>query len=57
MNAMLNVDAKLKEAVIKLFLDMHPSQIDLVPEEIPYKFWVRLLNPDQKENLQDQIDK
>ena len=52
-NAMLNADAKLKEAVIKLFLDnfevlaMHPSQygetevlemkIDLVPGAIPSK--------------------
>ena len=45
---------------------MHPSQygetevlelkIDLVPGAIPYKSRVRLLNPDQKENLQDQID-
>ena len=72
MNAILNADAKLKEAVIKLFLDnlevlaMHPSQygetevlemkIDLVPGAILYKSCVRLLNPNQKENLQDQID-
>ena len=45
---------------------MHPSQngetevleikIYLVPGAIPYKSWVRPLNPDQKENLQDQID-
>ena len=72
MNAILNTDVKLKEAVIKLFLDnfevltMHPSQygqtevlemkIDLVPGAIPYKSQVRTLNPDQKENLQDQID-
>ena len=44
---------------------MHPSQygetevlemkIDLVPGAIPYKSRVRLLNPDQSENLQDQI--
>ena len=27
-----------------------------VPGGIPYKSRVRLLNPDQKENLQDQID-
>ena len=69
MNAILNVDAKLKEALIKLFLDnfeilaMHPSQygetkglemkIDLVPGVIPYKFQVRGMNPDQKENLRD----
>ena len=46
---------------------MHPIQYgeavvlemktDLVPGAIPYKSRVRLLNPDQKENLQDQIDK
>ena len=68
----MNADAKLKETVIKLFLDnfevlaTHPSQygetevlemkIDLVPGAIPYKSLVRLLNPDQKESLQDQID-
>ena len=62
-----NEDAKLKEAVIKLFLDnfevlaTHPSQygetkvlerkIDLVPGAIPYESRVRPLNPDQKENL------
>ena len=67
MNAILNAGAKLKEAVIKLFLDnfevlaMHPSQygetevlemkIYLVPGAIPYKSQVRPLNPDQKENL------
>ena len=66
-NKILNEDAKLKEAVIKLFLDnfevlaTHPSQygeikvlemkIDLVPGAIPYKSRVRPLNPDQKENL------
>ena len=71
-NAILNTDAKLKEAMIKLFLDnfkvlaTHPSQygetkvlemkIDLVPGAIPYKSRVRPLNPDQKENLRDQID-
>ena len=71
-NAILNTDAKLKEAVIKLFLNnfkvlaTHPSQygetevlemkIHLVPGAIPYKSRVRLLNPDQKENLLDQID-
>ena len=39
---------------------MHPSQygeIDLVPGAIRYKSRVRPLNPDQKENLRDQIDK
>ena len=62
MNAILNADAKLKEAVIKLFLDnfkvlaMHPTQycktkvlemkIDLVPGAIPSKSRVRPLNPD-----------
>ena len=45
---------------------MHPSQygetkvlemkIDLVPGAIPYKSQLRLLNPDQKDNLCDQID-
>ena len=72
MNEILNADAKLKEAVIKLFLDnfevlaTNPSQygetevlemkIDLVPGAIPYKSRVRLWNPDQKDNLQTQID-
>ena len=58
--------------MIKLFLDnfkvlaTHPNQygetevlemkIDLVPGAIPYKSRVRLLNPDQKDNLCDQID-
>ena len=71
-NAILNADAKLKEAVIILFLDhfevlaTNPSQygetevlemkIDLEPGVIPYKSQVRPLNPDQNENLQDQID-
>ena len=61
-NAILNAVAKLKEAVIKLFLDnfkvlaTHPSQygetevlgikIDLVLGAIPYKSRVRPLNPD-----------
>ena len=31
-------------------------KIDLVPGVIPYKSQVRLLNPDQKNNLHDQID-
>ena len=73
MNEILNADEKLKEAVIKLFLDnfevlaTHPSQygetevlemkIDLVPGAILYKSRVRPLNPDQKENLRDQINK
>ena len=58
--------------MIKLFLDnfevlaTHPSQygetkvlemkIDLVQGVIPYKCRVILLNPDQKENLRNQID-
>ena len=55
--------------MIKLFLDnfkvlatqngeteVLEIKIDLVPGAIPYKSRVRLLNPDQKENLQDQID-
>ena len=70
--AILNADAKLKEAVIKLFLDSfkvlpnQPSQygetkvfemkIDLVPGPIPFKFRVRPLNPDQKDNLRTQIN-
>ena len=72
-NAILNKDAKLKKEVIKLFLDnfevlaTHPSQygetnvlemkIDLILGAILYKSRVRLLNPDQKGNLQDQLDK
>ena len=32
-------------------------KIDLVPGAIPYKSRVRQFNPDQKENLGDQIDK
>ena len=66
------MDEKLKEAVIKLFLDnftvlaTHPSQYDetkelelkiyLVMEAIPYKSRVRRLVLDQKENLWTQID-
>ena len=67
-----NADAKLKEAVIKLFVDnfevlaTHPSQyseikvlemkIYLVPGAIPYKSRVRPLNPDQKDNLHTTIN-
>ena len=59
--------------MIKLFLDnlkvlaTHPSQygetevLEMknfpVPGAIPDKSRMRLLNPDQKENLRDQIDK
>ena len=69
MNAILNAAGKLKEAVIKLFfanvkvLATHSSQngetevlemkIDLVTI---HKSQVRPLNPDQKENLCEQID-
>ena len=69
-NAILNPDVKLKEVVIKLFLDhfkvlaKHPSQygetellemkIDLVPGAIPYKSLMKPLNPDQKDNLREQ---
>ena len=58
--------------MIKLFLDnlkvlgMHPSQyceteglemkVDLGPGAIPFMFRVRPLNPDQKDNLQTQIN-
>ena len=72
-NAILNADAKLKEDVIKLFLDnfevlaMHLNQygetdvlemkIDLIPGAVPYKSRVRPLNPDQGGNLRDQLDK
>ena len=35
---------------------MVKPKIDLVPGAIPYKSRVRPLNPDQKENLRDQID-
>ena len=58
--------------MIQLFLDnfdvlaTHPNQygetevlemkINLIPGAIPYKSRVRPLNPDQKENLGDQID-
>ena len=67
------MDEKLKEAGIKLLLDnfkvlaTHLSQngetkvlqmkVDLVPMAISYKSRVRLLNPDQKDNLRKQIDK
>ena len=66
----LNADSVLKDAVIKLFVDKfevlatHPSQygetevlqmkIDLIPGSIPYKSRVRLLNPDQKDNMKKQ---
>ena len=63
-NEILNQDTKLKEEVIKLFLDnfdvlaIHPSQygetdvlemkIDLITGAVPYKSRVRLINSDQK---------
>ena len=62
----------MKEAVIQLFVDnfnvlaTHTNQygetevlemkIYLIPGAIPYKSRVRPLNPNQKENLQDQIN-
>ena len=68
----LSTDAKLKEAAIQLFVDnfevlaTHLNQygetevlemkIDLIPGTIPYRSRVIPLNPEQKENLQDQID-
>ena len=71
-NEILNEDEKLKEAVIKLFLDnfevlaTHQSQygeteefemkIDLVPGRFPVNPELRPLNPDQKDNLQKQIN-
>ena len=55
--------------MIKLFVEVlatHPSQygetevlqmkIDLIPGSIPYKSRVRLLNPDQKDNMKKQIE-
>ena len=36
--------------------DVLEMKIDLVPGAVPYKSRVRPLNPDQKRNLQDQID-
>ena len=63
-NKILNADAKLREAVIKLFVDnfevlateVLETKIDLFPGAIPYKSRVRPLNPDQKDNLWTQID-
>ena len=71
-NKIFNADSKLKETVIKFILDnfeflsMHPSQYGetevlemksyLIPGAIPYISQVRLVNPDQKENLRNQID-
>ena len=54
-SSILNADAKLKEAAIKLFLDnyevlaTHPSQYgETEVLKILYKSQVRPLNPDQK---------
>ena len=71
-NEILNANEKIKEAVIKLFVDnfevlaAHPSQygetevlqmkINLIPRAVPYKSQVRPLNPDQKDSLRKQID-
>ena len=72
-NEIWNADKKLKEGVIKFFVDNFgvlttpPSQygetevlqkrIDLIPCSVPYKSQVRPLNPDQKDNLRKQINK
>ena len=71
-NEILNRDEKLKEEVIKLFLEnfsalaLHPNhygktdilelKIELQPGAVPKRSKVRLLNPDQRSNLKDQLD-
>ena len=72
-NEILNSrDAKLKEEVIKLFLEnfstlaLHPNhygrtdllelQIELLPGAVPKRSKVRPLNPDQPANLKEQFD-
>ena len=71
-NEILNRDAKLKEEVIKLFLEnfstlaLHPNQygktdllelwIELQPGAIPKRSKVRPLNPDQCANLKELLD-
>ena len=68
----MNKDEKLKGEVIKKFLDnslalaLHNDhnrktdlvklKIDLEPGTVPKRSIVRLLNPDQKRNLKDEID-
>ena len=71
-NEILNRDAKLKEEVIKLFLEnfstlaLHPNhygktnllelRIELQPGAVPKRSKVRPLNPDQRANLKEQLD-
>ena len=70
-NEILNRDAKLKEEVIKLFLEnfstlaLHPNhygktdlleRIELQPGAVPKRSKVRPLNPDQRANLKKQLD-
>ena len=71
-NKILNRDEKLKEEVIKLFLEnflaleLHPNhygktdilelRIELQPGAVPKRSKVRPLNPDQRSNLKDQLD-
>ena len=71
-NEILNRDEKLKEEVIKLFLEnfstlaLHPNhygktdllelRIELQPGAVPRRSKVRPLNPDQRANLKEQLD-
>ena len=69
-NEILNSDEKLKEEVIKLFMEnfsalaLHPNhktdilelKIELEPGAEPKRSKVRLLNPDQRANLKEQLD-
>ena len=71
-NEILNRDAKLKEEVIKLFLEnfstlaLHPNhygktdllelRTELQPGAVPKRSKVRPLNPDQPANLKEQLD-
>ena len=71
-NEILNKDAKLKEEVIKLFLEnfstlaLHPNhygkadllelRMELQPGAVPKRSKVRPLNPDQCANLKEQVD-
>ena len=71
-NEILNKDEKLKEEVIKMFLEnfsalaLHPNhygktdllelKIELEAGTIPKRSKVRPLNPDQRANLKEQLD-
>jgi len=68
-NEILNSDAELNEEVIKLFLDnfsftsyhygktdILELRIELEPGVVPKRSKVRPLNPNQRENLQEQVD-